>query len=63
MKKYEYCLLDVDGGFFSGVDFPELTTRLNALGQQGWEVVSVADIAQATNRAQVLLVTLRREVS
>jgi hypothetical protein len=36
-------MLDTTSGFFSGIDYQELTNRLNQLGSQGWEVVSVLD--------------------
>ena len=63
MKKFEYRLLDSNSGFFSGIDFQELTNHLNDLGREGWEVVSVIDTAHTSNRAQGLLLTLRRELA
>lgn len=63
MRKFEYRLLDTTSGFFSGIDYQELTERLNLLGSQGWEVVSVVDTIFTHNQARGLLITLKREVS
>lgn len=46
MRKFEYRLLDTVGGFFSGIDYQELTTHLNQLGREGWEVVSTVGVPQ-----------------
>ncbi|TDN40336.1 DUF4177 domain-containing protein [Hymenobacter sp. UV11] len=62
MKKFEYLLLDTVSGFFSGIDYQELTNRLNQLGSQGWEVVSVVDTIFTHNMVRGLLFTLKREV-
>jgi hypothetical protein len=32
MKKFEYCLLNPERGFFSDIDYKGLTERLNQLG-------------------------------
>ncbi len=61
MKKYEYRLLQANGGFFSGPDLAELTGRLNSLGQQGWEIVSVVNTAVENSLSPDLLITLKRE--
>ena len=61
MRQFEYLLLDTFAGFFSGIDYPELTTRLNQLGREGWEVVSVVDTMFTENRTRGLLFTLKRE--
>lgn len=63
MKQFEYRLLDTDSGFFSGIDFQELTNHLNVLGREGWEVVSVVDTIFTSNRTRGLLITLKRELS
>jgi len=62
MRRFEYLLLDTVAGFFSGIDYPELTTRLNQLGREGWEVVAVVDTAFTENRTRGLLFTLKREL-
>ncbi len=62
MKKFEYRLLDTTSGFFSGIDYQQLTDRLNQLGSQGWEVVSVVDTIFTHNQTRGLLITLKREV-
>lgn len=62
MKKFEYRLLDTTSGFFSGIDYQELTDRLNQLGSQGWEVVSLLDTIFTRNQARGLLITLKREL-
>jgi hypothetical protein len=61
MKTFEYLLLDTLSGFLSGIDYQELTNRLNQLGSQGWEVVSVIDNVFTDDRSRWLLVTLKRE--
>ncbi len=63
MKKFEYRLLDVSSGFFSGLDYQKLTDRLNALGSEGWEVITVVDTIFTSNGARGLLVTLKRETT
>ncbi|GAB3992784.1 DUF4177 domain-containing protein [Spirosoma daeguense] len=64
MKRFEYRILDVSaGGFWGGkVDAQELTNRLNELGQEGWEVVSVVDTDIYGGGTKGLLVTLKREL-
>lgn len=62
MKKFEYCLLDLNSGFFSGIDYDGLTNHLNKLGYEGWEVVSVVDTMFTRSRARGLLITLKREL-
>ena len=59
MKKFEYRLLDTTGGFFSGIDYQEITNQLNILGR---EVVSVVDTIFTHNQARGLLFTLKREI-
>lgn len=63
MKKFEYRLLDINSGFFSAIDYQELTERLNGLGAQGWEVVAVVDTVFTRNQARGLLITLKREIA
>ncbi|MCC3152545.1 DUF4177 domain-containing protein [Hymenobacter sp. BT770] len=63
MKQFEYRLLDTVSGFFSGIDFQELTNHLNGMGREGWEVVSVVDTIFTSNRTRGLLITLKRELS
>ncbi|AMJ65415.1 DUF4177 domain-containing protein [Hymenobacter sp. PAMC 26628] len=63
MKKFEYRLLDINSGFFSAIDYQELTERLNVLGAQGWEVVAVVETEFTRNQARGLLVTLKREIA
>ena len=62
MRKFEYRLLDTTSGIFSGIDYQELTNRLNQLGSQGWEVVSVVDTIFTRDKARGLLITLKREI-
>jgi hypothetical protein len=62
MRKFEYQLLDTTSGFFSGIDYQELTNRLNQLGREGWEVVSVVDTAFTRAQIRGLLITLKREL-
>ncbi len=63
MKKFEYCLLNPDKSFFTGIDYEELTQRLNHLGRQGWEVVSTVGITAGMGGQMTgLLITLKREL-
>ena len=62
MKRFEYRLLDTSSGFFSGIDYQELTDRLNQLGSEGWEVVSVLDTLFTRHQSRGLLITLKREI-
>lgn len=63
MKKFEYCLLNPEKGFFNGINFEELTERLNQLGSQGWEVVSTVGMTVGVGgQMNGLLITLKREV-
>ncbi|AWM31772.1 DUF4177 domain-containing protein [Hymenobacter nivis] len=63
MKKFEYRLLDVNSGFFSAIDYQQLTERLNVLGEQGWEVVTTVETEFTRNQARGLLITLKREIA
>ena len=62
MKQYEYRLLDTVSGFFSGIDYQELTNHLNGMGREGWEVVSVIDTIFTSTHTRGLLITLKREL-
>ncbi len=63
MKKFEYRLLNPERGFFNGIDYEELTQRLNHLGSQGWEVVSTVGITAGVGGQMTgLLITLKREL-
>jgi hypothetical protein len=61
MKKFEYCLLNPERGFFSDIDYKELTERLNQLGSQGWEVVTTVGVTVG-GQTTGLLITLKREL-
>ncbi|MFD1467168.1 DUF4177 domain-containing protein [Hymenobacter caeli] len=63
MRKFEYRLLDVNGGFFGGLDYQGLNDHLNALGREGWEVVAVVETDFTRSQARGLLVTLKREIA
>ncbi len=61
MKKFEYHLLEVKSGFFSGLNQKEFTDQLNELGSRGWEVVTTVSVTAAGSTTS-LLVTLKREL-
>ncbi|MGI4885781.1 MAG: DUF4177 domain-containing protein [Janthinobacterium lividum] len=63
MQKFEHRLLDVTSGFFSAIDYQQLTERLNVLGEQGWEVVTMVETEFTRNQARGLLITLKRVIS
>lgn len=64
MKKFEYDVLDVptEGWFGGKVDFEELSTKLNELGKQGWEVVSTTDTNMWRGASRGLIIILKREI-
>jgi hypothetical protein len=51
------------GGFFAGggqIDPQALTDRLNVLGEDGWELVSVFDTNRASGETRVVVAVLKR---
>ncbi len=64
-QTWEYRLISIDakGWFVGGVlDFQALTNHLNALGKDGWELVSVFDTTAQANTRQVVAVLKRPRV-
>lgn len=61
MKRFEYRLFDAKRGFFSDIDYQELTEQLNRLGSLGWEAVSTVG-ATVGGQTTGLLITLKREL-
>lgn len=54
--------IPTDFGFFSGTDFDsdQLTELLNAQGAQGWELVSVFDIAKLRGGSEFVVAVMKR---
>ena len=65
MIKFEYKVLDVPAkGFWFGgkVDHQELSDKLNSLGKQGWEVVSMSNTNMYNNASRSLIIILKRSL-
>lgn len=64
MKKFEYCVLNVGGkGFWNpSLNYEQLTEKLNALGQQGWEVVTNTPSNIYEGYRKTFLIILKREI-
>jgi hypothetical protein len=61
--KWEYMtvLADARGGFLGGkFDAQALTDRLNALGAEGWELVTAVDTNMYEGRTRDLVLLLKR---
>ncbi|HEY0020971.1 MAG TPA: DUF4177 domain-containing protein [Longimicrobium sp.] len=67
MAGWEYQTLKVEpGGWLGGkVDIDELRDRLNALGREGWELVSALDTAygQGQGGTREIIAILKRPLS
>ena len=53
------------GGFFTGsgeIDAQALTDRLNSLGEEGWELVSVFDTNRNTGETRNVVAILKRSL-
>jgi Domain of unknown function (DUF4177) len=65
MKNFEYKVLDVPAyGFWYGgkIDHQELSTKLNELGRQGWEVVSSGVTNMWGGASRGVYIVLKREI-
>lgn len=65
MKRFEYKTLDVsaDRGFWGGkVDLQELTSKLNELGREGWELASSVDLNWGNGSSRNVIIMLKREL-
>lgn len=65
MTKWEYQTLKVQpGGWLGGkVDTDALRDQLNALGREGWELVSAFDTAGGQGASREVVAILKRPVS
>lgn len=64
MKKFEYQILEVEAtGFWSGgkINSQELTTRLNELGEEGWELTSSFATNKYEGQSRAAILVLKRE--
>jgi len=65
-SRWEYTTLAMGaGGFLTGggqIDPQALTDRLNSLGDEGWELVSIFDTNRATGETRVVVAVLKRAV-
>jgi Domain of unknown function (DUF4177) len=64
MKKFEYKVLDVPAkGFFGGkINHQELSDKLNELGREGWDAVSMGNTNMYSNASRGIIVILKREI-
>jgi len=64
MKKFEYKVLDVPsrGFFWRNIDYQELSEKLNALGQESWEIVTSSGLNRYSNVTTGLVIILKREI-
>ena len=64
--RWEYTTLGLGaGGYLTGggqIDLQALTDRLNALGDDGWELVSVFDTSRTSGQTRVVVAVLKRPV-
>ncbi|MAE64212.1 MAG: hypothetical protein CMJ18_08040 [Phycisphaeraceae bacterium] len=63
MKRWEYRIIDskdASGGVFRGPDRQKLEDHLNALGDEGWEIVGV-DFLELDNRHSFLAIARREK--
>jgi hypothetical protein len=62
--QWEYTVLKLptDYGFFSGTDFDagHLSQRLNEHGTEGWELVSMFDIAKVKGGSKFVMAIMKR---
>jgi len=60
--RYEYKIVKIDGeGLFGGkVDLAELEDHFNALGRDGWEMVSMMDTNMGYGATKWVISTFRR---
>lgn len=66
MTRWEYTVLDVGvAGFFLGPDLDgdALTAKLNDLGAQGWEAVTLAPMSAGAGSTSNLVIVLKRPLS
>ncbi len=64
--RWEYMTLKLaaEGWFLGGkLDVEKLDTQLNALGRDGWEVVSAFDTNQAYGASRDIVVILKRAMN
>lgn len=60
--RWEYMVLDsrVTNFFQPNLDGVALTSRLNELGEQGWEVVSMSAMEMTDGRTRDMVIVLKR---
>ena len=66
MTRWEYTVLDVGvAGFFLGPDLDgdALSAKLNELGADGWEAVTVAPMTVGAGSTRNLVIVLKRPLS
>lgn len=64
MQRWEYKTLKVEAkGWLGGkLDAEELTRELNALGRDGWELVSITDLNMVDGMTRQVVAVLKRPV-
>ena len=64
LERFEYKTLftEVKGAFGGKVDGENLQSELNVLGQQGWELVSSAPVAQSYGATKWMISVFKRKL-
>jgi hypothetical protein len=65
MTRWEYMVLDVGvSGFFLGPDLDgdALTAKLNELGADGWEALTIAPMTVGAGSTSNLVIVLKRSI-
>jgi len=65
MKRFEYKVLDIPTtGWFGGkVDYQALADKLNEVGRQGWEVITMGSPNKYDNGSRNVIIILKREIN
>lgn len=63
MKRFEYHILKLETGWFSGgrVDTSVMDKHINELGAAGWELVSALDTNKSHGETRDVLMIFKRE--
>jgi hypothetical protein len=64
---FEYKQIEVETNFRmlsgTGLDSTELTKKLNELGQDGWELVSIYTIEKVKGGTKIVVAALKRQIA
>lgn len=65
MTRFEYKVLDVPAkGFFGGkINYQQLAEKLNALGEEGWELITSTDTNMWEGASRGIILILKRPLN